>query len=85
MEERVESFLAEIKPETRYPAKIFFDWHNRLTGSCEAGRKAFAKDHGIDLENGEYTLEVFLDLTKNAYGGEVIKDVIDKLAGLSKE
>ena len=79
VEERVESFLAEVKSGTKYAAKIFFDWHHRLTGSCEAGRKAFAADHGIDLDNGEYTLEEFLELTKDAYGGDVIRAVIDKL------
>lgn len=79
VEERVESFLAEVKQGTKYPAKIFFEWHHRLTGSCEAGRKAFADDHGIDLKNGEYTLEEFVELTKDAYGGDVIREVIKRL------
>lgn len=79
VEERVESFLAEVKQGTKYPAQIFFDWHHRLTGSCEAGRKAFAADHGIDLDKGEYTLEEFLELTKDAYGGDVIRAVIKKI------
>ena len=79
VEERVEKFLAAVKPGVKYPAQTFFDWHHRLTGSCEAGRKAFAADHGIDLQHGEYTLQEFLDLTKDAYGSSVIRAVIKKL------
>ena len=79
VEERVEKFLDAVKPGVKYPAQTFFDWHHRLTGSCEAGRKAFAADHGIDLQNGEYTLQEFLDLTKDAYGSDVIRKVIEKM------
>ena len=80
-EERVEKFLEAVKPGVKYPAQAFFDWHHRLTGSCEAGRKAFAADHGIDLENGEYTMQEFLELTKDAYGSDVIRMVIKKMEG----
>ncbi len=79
VEERVEKFLAEVKPGVEYPAKLFFDWHHNLTGSCEAGRRAFVENHGLDLEHGMYTLEEFLDLTKNDYGGSVIREVIKRL------
>lgn len=66
VEEHVTKFLEAVKPGVKYPAQMFFDWHHRLTGSCEAGRRAFAADHGIDLEAGEYTLQEFVDLTKDA-------------------
>ena len=79
IEERIQAFLAECKPGIEYPAKEFYDWHHRLTGSCEMGRKAFAKEHGIDIEHGKMTLEAFLELTKNAYGGDVIKEIIGRL------
>ncbi|HIT69650.1 MAG TPA: hypothetical protein IAC36_07100 [Candidatus Aphodomonas merdavium] len=79
VEERIQAFLAEFKPGINYPAKEFYDWHHRLTGSCEMGRKAFAKEHGIDIEHGKMTLEAFLELTKNAYGGEMIRAVIKSL------
>ncbi len=71
-EERIAAFLDEIKPNTAYPVMTLYDWHHRLTGSCEAGRKAFAKDHGIDLA-GKMTREEFFELTKDAYGGDVIR------------
>ena len=79
IEERIQAFLAEFKPGINYPVKDFYVWHHRLTGSCEMGRKAFAKEHGIDIEHDTMTLEAFLELTKNAYGGEMIRAVIKSL------
>ena len=74
-EERIAAFLAEIKPNTAYPVMTLYGWHHRLTGSCEAGRKAFAKDHGIDLD-GTMKREEFFELTKDAYGGDVIREAM---------
>ena len=78
-DERIDAFLRETNRKKPYPAQYFYDWHHRLTGSCDMGRKAFAKDHGIDLKNGTMTLHEFLELTKNAYGGEVIRRVLQRL------
>lgn len=55
VEERIELFLQEFEIDKKYPAMKFFDWHNKLTGSCEMGRMSFAKNHEIDLENDEFT------------------------------
>lgn len=74
-EERITAFLDAIKPNTAYPVMTMYDWHHRLTGSCEAGRKAFAKDHGIDL-SADMTREAFFELTKDAYGGSVIREAM---------
>ena len=74
-EERITAFLDAIKPNTEYPVMTLYDWHHRLTGSCEAGRKAFAKDHGIDLSTC-MTREAFFELTKDAYGGSVIREAM---------
>ena len=71
-EERIEAFVAEHQPGVKYPNRDLFDWHHRLTGSCEAGRKAFVADRGLDM-NGSTTPEEFVHLTRNAYGGEVIR------------
>lgn len=78
-EERIDAFLRETDREKTYPTQYFYDWHHRLTGSCDMGRKQFAHDHGIDLEHGMMTLTEFLELTKNAYGGDVIRKVIDRM------
>ena len=79
-EERIGAFLAETECGKKYPNQHFYAWHHRLTGSCNMGRKAFAKNHGIDVENGTMTLEEFLELTENSYGGDVIRHVKERLA-----
>lgn len=78
-DERIDAFLRETDREKTYPTQYFYDWHHRLTGSCDMGRKQFAQDHGVDLEHGMMTLTEFLELTKDAYGGDVIRKVISKM------
>jgi hypothetical protein len=78
-DERIDAFLRETDNEKPYPTQYFYDWHHRLTGSCDMGRKQFAKDHGVDLEHGMMTLAEFLELTKDAYGGDVIRKVIYRM------
>lgn len=73
VEDRVAVFWKSHNRTDRYPVSDFFEWHNRLTGSCEMGRKEFAREHEIDLENGEMTVDEFIKLTENAYGGEIIR------------
>ncbi len=77
-EERIAMFLSETDRGKTYPTQYFYDWHHRLTGSCDIGRKQFARDHGVDLERGMMTLTEFLKLTKDAYGRDVIRKVISK-------
>ena len=72
-EERIAQFIKEHPDKDKaYPNQDLFDWHNRLTGSCMAGRTAFVKDKGLSLD-GETTVAAFIELTRNAYGGETIK------------
>lgn len=71
-EKRIEAFVNAHKRGEKYSNRDLFDWHNRLTGSCLAGRKAFVANHGIDLD-GESTVEEFIDMTENDYGGNVIR------------
>lgn len=79
-EEKIGEFLKEFDLGVKYPAMRFYEWHNKLTGSCEMGRKSFARDHGIDLENGLYTVEEFVEITRNAYGGEIIEQLAERIA-----
>lgn len=78
-DDRIEMFLSETDREKTYPTQYFYDWHHSLTGSCDMGRKQFARDHGVDLERGMMTLTEFLELTKDAYGGDVIRKVISRM------
>ena len=72
IEKRIAAFWKCHKRGVKYPTKDFFEWHHKLTGSCLMGRQQFAKDHGVDLE-GEMTVEEFIALTKNSFGGDIIK------------
>ena len=60
----------------KYPAKELFAWHHVLTGNCKAGRMAFCLDKGIDLEKDTYSVVEFIRLTKDAYGGKVIRKLV---------
>lgn len=78
-DDRINAFLAEIDTNKQYQTSVFFEWHHRLTGSCEMGRRIFAENHGIDLENGAMTVSEFVELTKNAYGGSIIKKIEERI------
>lgn len=73
-EDRIRSFVESHELDQEYENRDFFDWHKKLTGSCEAGRMAFVRDHQIDLD-GKMTTEEFLALTKDSFGGDIIKKV----------
>ena len=76
IEEKITLFKEKFPDvNTKYPAREFYQWHHNLTGSCEMGRKSFAVSHGIDIENDMLTVTEFMDLTENAYCGEVIKEL----------
>ena len=70
-------------PETnkKYDVLDFYKWHNRLTGSCEMGRKAFAKQHNIDIENDKMTVKEFINITKDSFGGDIIKELEKEYKG----
>lgn len=79
VDDKVKAFRERFEPGVKYPAKDFYEWHHKLTGSCEFGRNAFAKDHGIDLDNDEFTVEEFVELTKDSYGGDVIRKIMEEI------
>ena len=72
-EERIEAFCAEFKTGVKRPAMDFFSWHHRLTGSCEQGRREFARQHDVDIDRDELTPEEFFVLTRDSYGGSIIR------------
>ena len=78
-DEKIGRFITEVDADKKYPAKFFYDWHHRLTGSCEMGRKDFAMRNGIDLDTDSFTVREFINLTENAYGGEIIRKVKERL------
>ena len=73
-EDRLKMFVEQFPDaDVKIPAKQLFDWHNILTGSCLMGRKHWCEQTGIDIEKDTFTVKEFIKLTKDAYGGEIIK------------
>ena len=74
-EERIQDFIAEHDYNKTYAVSDLYKWHNILTGSCEMGRKQFAKEHNIDIEQDKMTVKHFIEITKESYCGSVIKNL----------
>ena len=79
IEERIEKFIEVFGSlDSEHTGKEFYDWHHILTGSCRMGRDKFCKENGIDLTK-KYSVKYFLNITKNSYGGDIIKQIIEEL------
>lgn len=79
IEERIEKFIEVFGSlDSEHTGKEFYDWHHILTGSCRMGRDEFCKENGIDLTK-KYSVRYFLNITKNSYGGDIIKQIINEL------
>ncbi len=72
-EERIAAFWECHNRTDKYSGRDLYQWHHVLTGSCEFGRNEFVKNHGIDIDNSEFTVAEFVKLCKNSYGGKVIR------------
>ena len=73
-EERIEAFKKQLPDfSASVSAKELFHWHHVLTGSCKQGRLSFCKSKGIDIDNDVFTVNEFIELTKDSYGGDIIK------------
>ena len=72
-EERIRAFKRKFPSyDTKYSNQDLFVYHHVLTGSCRMGRESFANSRGISL-SGKSTVREFVRLTKDAYGGDIIK------------
>ena len=79
IEERIEKFIEVFGSlDSEHMGEEFYDWHHILTGSCRMGRDKFCEENGIDLTK-KYSVRYFLNITKNSYGGDIIKRIINEL------
>ena len=76
VETKINLFVKTFDFNSVQSNRTFFGWHYSLTGSCELGRNRFVKENAIDL-NKSMSTKKFLELTKNAYGGDIIKKIIE--------
>ena len=85
-DEAIEMFLKEFSDlNKKYPAKDFYIWHNRLTGSCEMGRNSFVRNGGYNLETDTFTITEFIEITKNSFGGDVIMQLAERIGVIPNE
>ena len=85
VDERINVFLKEFEFDKKYLAINFFEWHNKLTGSCLMGREQFCSQHDIDIKKDEFTVAEFIALTENSYGKNVINKLKSRYEKLSLE
>ena len=72
-EERIEAFKKKFPSyDTKYDNRDLFAYHHVLTGSCRMGRESFVNSKGLSLDD-KTTVREFVELTKDAYGGNIIK------------
>ena len=72
-EERIEAFKKKFPEyDVKYDNGDLFTYHHVLTGSCRMGRESFVSDRGLSLD-GKTSIREFVELTKNSYGGDIIK------------
>lgn len=78
IEERIDHVVGKY-PDVDVPIEhsVLFSLHNFLTGSCLFGRQEFAKSHSLDTEHGTMTMREFIHLTKDAFGGDNIRQLAD--------
>ena len=75
VETRIESFKAQFPSlDIKAQCAEFYKWHHILTGSCTMGRDSFNKSYGLEMDK-EYTVEYFLEITSNAFGGQIIRQL----------
>ena len=82
-DEAIDKFIETFKRDEKYPGRDFFEWHHYLTGSCLMGRESFVKDKGLDID-ATYTVDEFISICKNAYGGDVIKQLKERIKEKNK-
>ena len=72
-EERLDAFKKKFPEyDVKYDNRDLFKYHHILTGSCRMGRELFVSNRGLSLD-GKTSVREFVNLTKNAYGGDIIK------------
>ena len=89
-EERLDAFKKKFPEyDVKYNNKDLFTYHHVLTFSCRMGRETFVVSHGLSLD-GKTSVREFVELTQNAYGGDIIKKLpgtygVEQLTTLSCE
>ena len=79
LDARINAMLDEIKPDVKYPGRTFYKWHHILTGSCTMGRDQFVEQGGYDLDRDTFTIDEFIEITKNSFGRDAIQALAEEI------
>lgn len=77
IEEKIEMFNKQFNRVEKYSGEEFYKWHHILTDSCTAGRDNFVRENNLDLKK-LYTVDEFIKITKDSYGGNIIKKLCEE-------
>ena len=78
IEDRIDLVVSKYPDvDAQIEHSTLFSLHNFLTGSCLFGRQEFAKSHSLDPNHGTMTMREFIHLTKDAFGGDNIRQLAD--------
>lgn len=77
IEEKIQMFNKQFNRVDKYSGEEFYKWHHILTGSCTAGRDNFVRENNLDLKK-TYSVDEFIKITKNSYGGNIIKKLCEE-------
>ena len=77
IEEKIEMFNKQFNRVEKCSGEEFYKWHHILTGSCTAGRDNFVRENNLDLKK-LYTVDEFIKITKDSYGGNIIKKLCEE-------
>ena len=83
VDEKINEFLKVFSLDKKYKGHKFYKWHNLLTLSCDLGRKAFVRDNNLSLD-ADYSVQEFIDICRNAWGKEIIKQLENKIKSKEK-
>lgn len=72
MDDRIKKFWDCHNLMDKYSARDLYEWHHILTGSCKMGRDKFIQNKNIDINNDMFTVDEFIEICKNDYGGNII-------------
>lgn len=83
--QRLEAFAKTHNLVDKYPIKELSRWHMILTNSCASGREAFAQKHNLDLKDGMLTIPEFIELVKEDWGSEDIKNLEHLMKAINED
>ena len=77
-EARIDEFLRRCPPNESHSGHDLLAGYRMLTGACKQGCDEFIRSRSIDLDS-QMTLAEFCKLTRDQYGGDIVRLLEDRL------